>query len=97
MQIAGSQCRSCNQPIVLGTEGKSCGPCAAAVHLHCEPAANCPVCGQPFDHHERPVADPLWSAYDPREKRSSNSVGLLLAALFSFLGTLLVFYLLTLT
>ena len=97
MQIAGSKCRICNDPVVLAFEGKFCRGCGTVTHLQCEPAPNCSSCGRQFEYYRPQRPDVSSMAYDPRERRSSNSVGPLLAALLSFLAIILVYYLLTLT
>ena len=97
MQIAGRRCRSCNGVVALATEGKWCGRCEAAVHVDCEPAADCPVCGERFEEFERAAVDPFQDAYDPREKQSARMLGPLLAGFLAFLVGLLVFYAMTLT
>jgi hypothetical protein len=97
MQIAGSQCRNCKGLIVLATDGKSCEHCGSVVHLNCEPALNCSICGQPFDFYQPSRRDRFWNAYDPREKQARNAEGPLLALLLAALVTLLAFYLMTLT
>ena len=59
MQIAGNKCKVCGRNIVFASEGKSCACCQTSVHLTCEPQANCDICGQPYQVHERPKVDPL--------------------------------------
>src|SRR4051812_6485876 len=75
MQIAGSRCSICKEPVILATEGKLCVHCAFAVHLHCEPNSKCSTCGNSF-HHFQPQTDPFWNACDPREKHRAPASGL---------------------
>jgi hypothetical protein len=81
MQIAGNKCRVCEHTIVLSSEGKYCGGCAAFVHVTCEPAGSCPVCGQAFQEYERPKPDPMREAVLPRALRPARSGGPLMVAL----------------
>ena len=97
MQLAGSNCRQCHQPILLATDAKSCDTCQIAVHLACDPAQNCPVCHHPFQKYHPPKRDPRSESYDPRQKNPGKYTALLLASLLMALGALLVLYLLTLT
>ena len=96
MQIAGSHCHTCDQPIVLATDGKFCRSCGKFAHLDCEQSVSCPACGNLFDYYHPSKRDIVVEAFDPREKRSFNSVGPMLTALLAFLMLLLWFYLATL-
>ena len=93
MQLAGRNCRTCNQPIIFATEAKSCDHCNQAIHLSCDSSTNCRICGEPYQYFSRPKRDSLSDAIDPREKRSANSIGPLLSAFLSFLTILLLYYL----
>ena len=79
MQIAGSQCRVCGARIVLSSEGKFCAPCGTVVHLACEPAPVCEVCGEPYEEYEGPKADGTSDAIVPRALRSAKLEGPVLA------------------
>lgn len=92
MQLAGQNCRTCNQPIIFATEAKSCERCNQATHLSCDSSTNCKICGEPFQYFTRPKRDPLSDAIDPHQKRLENSIGLLLSAFLSFLTILLLYY-----
>ena len=96
MQIAGTPCRICVEPIVLASEGKRCASCDYTVHLECQPAELCPFCSKPLLREERPARDRFSDAYDPRESRSGRAVGPLLMLLAAGLFFLLMIYLIRL-
>ena len=97
MQIAGARCGRCSEMVVIAAEGKACARCEAVVHVDCDPAADCPVCGERFETFEPAAANAFEDAYDPREKRSGFFVGPLLFGFLGFLGALFIMYVLTLT
>ena len=97
MQIAGARCRSCNEMVVIAAEGKACARCEAVVHVDCDAADHCPVCGERFETFEPAAANAFEDAYDPRETRSGLFVGPLLFGFMGFPGALLILYVLTLT
>lgn len=97
MQIAGTRCHKCGKQIVLATDGKFCERCGKFAHLQCESSTDCPACGSCFEVYKAPKRDVLAEAFDPREKRSFNSVGPMLTALLALLLFLLWFYLGTLS
>ena len=92
MEICGSTCRQCKKPIVLASDGKICLSCEETTHLDCDSSEYCKTCGSKFRRFERSKADPR-EGFDPREKRSADSVGPMLAAVLSFLAVLLLYYL----
>jgi hypothetical protein len=79
VQIAGKRCKICGEDIVLSAEGKRCAQCGTFVHLACEPADECGVCGRNYTPDERPKADPLSEAILPRALRPVGSDGPFLA------------------
>ena len=92
MQIAGNSCKVCEGNIVLSSEGKFCARCGTFVHLACAPEPKCGVCGEPFQHHERPKADPLSEAILPRALLPSKGVGLILFLIVGLVLLVVVWY-----
>jgi hypothetical protein len=73
MQIAGTKCKVCEREIVLSKEGKFCARCGTALHIACEPAAACRVCGDEFQQYQPPKPEPLSEAVIPRAIRPVGS------------------------
>lgn len=75
MQIAGSTCKLCGQKVIFSAEGKFCAHCKTVMHLSCEPAAVCEVCGQLFEGYKAAKPDPLEDGILPPALRPARSGG----------------------
>ena len=75
IQIAGSKCETCKQPIVLSSEEKGCARCSTFYHRACQAKTNCEVCGELYHEYLPPKTDPLENAITPKAQRTGQSAG----------------------
>ena len=79
---------------MLSDEGRFCGKCGIVLHVACHDQDVCPVCGGPWEEHERQKADPRLASVrlDAMKARSSRAFRGVVGALGGvFLGAFFVF------